>query len=124
MNIGVTIETGARLSQAARTRRIAGTWQHSRNIPAMAGRLVTLLTQKWGPRLEHAGNVGAVRVVADGAIVRDRLVIENKRPTLLHVAGVAGVNNVIAHEQFHARRAMRVVAVGTCNLAFPDGMMR
>ena len=92
MNIGMAIQAPAsqRIGASARASQGGG-------VAAMAGWLVALLTQEWRPRLEQVGCGGAVRVVADRAIFRDRLMGSHERATFFHVAGVAGVIYAIPH---------------------------
>jgi hypothetical protein len=63
---------------------------------------------------------GAVRVVADRAVLLHRRVVAHERPALLHVAGVAGVGDRVAHHHRRPDRAVRVVAVGAGDQAFAD----
>ena len=77
----------------------------------MAGRFVALLAEERGPRFQQIGVGRAVRVVTVRAVFGHRLVIEDERSALLHVAGVAGVDDGIADQQLDSGGAMRVVGV-------------
>src|SRR5215470_4227150 len=91
---------------------------------AVARRLVALLAQ---PRLTHLEQVRVrrpVRVVADAAVLLHRLVGADEGTPLLHVAGVAGVVDVVAHHHARADRAVRVVAVRARHHALADGVAR
>src|SRR3569832_1954632 len=80
--------------------------------PHVAGRVrrVAFLAQHRRARLQHRLGGAAVRVVADRAVLRDRLVREDERSALLGVAGVAGVVDAVALDQLRAGRAVHVVA--------------
>ena len=70
---------------------------------------------------QHAGLGAAMRVMAIRAIVPDRLVFPQIWAALFRMALVAGlVDRVLG--QVTARPTVRVVAVRTHDLAFPDGM--
>ena len=90
----------------------------------MAGRLVTLLTQKRRTHLQHGGVDGSMRVVADGAVLGDRLVRAQERTALVHMAGVAGVVDAVADHQVRADRAVGVMAVRAGHLALGNGVVR
>jgi hypothetical protein len=55
----------------------------------MLGTLVTLLAEEWNPGSQHALGCGAVRVVANGAILLNGRVIADKRSALFCMAGKA-----------------------------------
>src|SRR4051812_6100932 len=125
VDVGVAIHASAGEGDAYTARggavRAAG---DAGDAAAMAGRLVAGLTQERRTHLEEVVVHGAVRVVADGAVLLHRLVRTHERPALLHVAGVAGVVDVIAHQHLLAGAAVSVVAVGADHLAFQGRMAR
>ena len=88
----------------------------------MTGGLVTLLTEEWRPLLKQIRYVRSMRVMADRTILRDRKVIPEERPALLHVTGVAGLHHTVLLHQLGARRAMRRMTIGTNHFAFFDRM--
>lgn len=63
-----------------------------------------------------------MRVMADGTILLHGLMIADKGPTFLHVAGIAGIVDVISDHHAGTCGAMRVMTVGAGDLAFPYGV--
>ena len=98
------------VTPATPPRWLVGSWQ--------------LLAEERRAHLEQVVVHGAVRVVADRAVLLHRLVGAHERPALLHVARVAGVVDAVAHQRFLARRAVRVVAVRADDLAFERRVAR
>ena len=90
----------------------------------MARRLVALLAQERRALLQEIGNCGAVRVVADSTVFLHRLVRAHERPALFHVAGIARVIDVVAHQHCRSNGAVWIVAVGAAHHAFANGMAR
>src|SRR5262245_16755301 len=95
-----------------------------RGRAAVAGRLVALLAQVGQAHAQQARVGAAMRVVADRAVLLHRRVVAHERPALLHVAGVTGVADRVAHHHRWPDRAVRVVAVGAGDLALTDRVAR
>ena len=89
----------------------------------MARVAVTFLTQVRWPVLQQIRHDGPVRVVADRAVFRNRLVVVHERSALFHVARVTGLVDAVALELFGTRRTMRIVAIGTAHLPFEHRMV-
>lgn len=123
MNIRVAVQTPAGQRHPA-TRRSGLVRPNSRDCAAMACGFVTLLAEEGRTLLQQIVINRAVRVVADRAILGDRLMVAHKRSALLHVARVAGFDNAIARQHLFAGTAVRIVAVGANDLAFLDRMVR
>src|SRR6185503_7630787 len=123
VDVGVAVEAGARQrdADAARIRAVRAAGDAG-DVAAVAGRLVALLAEERRARLQQVVVHRAVRVVADRAVLLHRLVGAHERAALLRVAGVAGLVDAIAHQQLLAGGAVRVMAVGARDLAFPDRM--
>lgn len=123
MDVGVAIDTAAPESgtDAAAKRP----WRSNRwNRSAMARRLVALLAQKRLPPFQHAGHDGSVRLVTEGAVLGDRLVVPYERTTLFGVAPETSTVDRIAGHKAGPGGPVRVMAGGTGNFSFPDGMTR
>ena len=117
------------------TRAPAGPSVHKRGVIEIAdvevagGRLlleVTAQTKRLVSRDQQSGVNAPVRVVACGATFTHRLMLEHKRPELLHVA--LGADFILPHELRPAAldhgTFVRVVAVSATDLAFDNGMVR
>ena len=65
-----------------------------------------------------------MRVMADRAVLADRLVFLYERPALLHMAGVAGFIHAIALHEFWTDRAVRIMAIGTAHFSLGNRVMR
>src|SRR5262245_20931843 len=65
-----------------------------------------------------------MRVVTDRAVLLHRRVVAHERPALLHVAGVAGVADRVAHHHRRPDCPVHVVAVGAADLALADRVAR
>lgn len=96
---------------------------HGTHVPGHMGG-VALLAQHGRTRFEHARNRAAVRVVARAAVFGNRFMLLHKRTALFGMAGVAGVIDAVALDQFGADRPVHVVAIGACHLAFRNGVVR
>src|SRR5512134_3520118 len=90
----------------------------------MARGLMALLAHPWRAHLEQVVVHGAMRVVADRAVLLYRLVRAHERPALLHVAGVAGVVDAVAHQVFRPCGAVGIVAIRARDLAFAQRVAR
>jgi len=84
---------------------------------------MTLLAEEGRTLLKQIVIHRAVRVVADRAILGDRLMVAHERSAFLHVARVAGFDDAIARQHLFAGGAVRIVAVGADDLAFLDRMV-
>ena len=56
----------------------------------MIGFAVALLAQEWLPDLQHAGLVGAVRIMAIGAILTHRLMLPQEGAAFFRMALITG----------------------------------
>ena len=63
---------------------------------------MALLTKQGRTHLEHGSCRTAVRHVAVGAVLRDRIMLMHKRAALFGVAGVASVVDAVALDQLGA----------------------
>lgn len=75
------------------------------------------LAQERGPNLDHGRIRAAVRVVADPAVLRYRLMGTDVRPALFHVALVTGLDYA-APDHLLGIVAMHVMTVGAAHFAF------
>src|ERR1051326_6654349 len=128
VDVGMAVQAAAR----ERVRASAGAGE-VREVTAVAGRLMALLAQHGLAHLEQVRRGRAVRVVAVGAVFRDRRggggggAARRRaagRPAFLHVAAVAGVVDGVAQHHDAPDRAVRVVAVGAGDQSFADRMAR
>ena len=107
---------------------LGGTTRRETRAAVECGRViglaVALLAQERLPDLQHAGLVGAVRVMAIGAVFRYRLMFPQERTALVGVALIAGLIDRMFLQVGGRRRAMRVMAVGADHLALPDRVVR
>src|SRR5687767_8841230 len=62
-------------------------------LARMAGVAVALLAEERRPLLQQAGDGGAVRLVADRAVLLHRRVVVHERAALFHVAGETGLGD-------------------------------
>src|SRR5712691_7076553 len=82
--------------------------------------VVALLTQPRLGDLQHLLVVGPVRVVAVGAALQDGRVLPEEGPTLLRMAGVAGIVERVLLQQRGRHGAVRVVARRARHLALAE----
>ena len=61
-----------------------------------------------------------MRVVTDGAVFHDRLVVVQEGAAFFHVAGVAGLVDTVFLQLFWPCRTMRIVTIGTGYLALQN----
>src|SRR5688572_24712845 len=86
VDVGVAVEAAARHAAEVRGARSASGGQLAR-LRRVAVDTVAFLAQERRSRLEQVGDGGAVRLVADGAVLLHRRMVVHERPALLHVAG-------------------------------------
>ena len=85
---------------------------------------MALMAKERRTGLQHALHHGSMRVMAVGAVFAYRLMVMDKRTPLFHVAGVARINHAIALHQLGADRAVGIMAIRACHLAFRNWMVR
>jgi len=85
---------------------------------------MTFVAKPGHAHLEQTVIDGAVRLVAIGAIIRNRRMLMEKRPAPLGVAGVTVLVDAGLLELRRIGRAMRVMTIGASDLSFPHGHMR
>ena len=90
----------------------------------MARAFVTCLTQKRRPHLEQRRLYRTVRIVAVGAVLGDRLVFPEERPSILRMAAGAGLVDRVFHQLRGRRRAVRRMAGRAGHLALAQRMPR
>src|SRR5271165_883441 len=115
------IESGAPSLRVVRDRSLAAERAAAVvGLGAVAGRADEVL------RLNHQARlVRAMRVVTDAAVLAHRLVFPQERSTLVGVAVVAGlVDGEFLDLMGPSRRAVGVMAIGACNLAFAYRVVR
>ena len=100
MNLRVAVHATAALPHANSVQANAA--RRNRADIGSRVRRVALLTQDGRTRLEHGRNRAAMRVVAGGTVLSDWLMLMHERPALFSVAGVAGVVDAVALDQFGA----------------------
>ena len=129
MDIGVAVEAtptlrvvDTALSPRVRTKeRWRLTLSHQlRQIPAVR-RMAGVAQERW-PHFQHAVGDGAMRVMANGAVFGNRLVVVDERSAFLGMALVAGLDHAVSFHELWSDRAMRIVAIRTSDLAFEDRM--
>jgi len=91
-------------------------------ITAVSG--MTLVAKPRHAHLEQTVIIGAMRLVAVGAVVSNRRMLVKKRPAPLGVAGVTVLVDAGLYELRRIGRAMRIVAIRTGHLSFPHRHMR
>jgi len=64
-----------------------------------------------------------MRVMADRAVLADRLVVLDERAALFHMTGVAGFIHAIAFHEFGSDRTVRVMAISTSHIALWNRMV-
>ncbi len=97
------------------------------SIPGRGGmehRSVTLSAQPWIGDFKQPVVYRAVRFMAIGAIFYDWRVLPKKRPASLGVAHVTVFINAWLYELRRIRGSVRVVAVCTGHLSFPERHVR
>lgn len=125
MNHGVAVHTGTatgilRRVRPAKPALIARSHGAIRGL-AVVRAVVTFRAHKRCAGFQQRRDVGAVRLMAVGAILRYRLMLPQERPALFSVAGKAGLVQGVPFEQFRPGRAMWVVAVGAGILPAASG---
>lgn len=65
-----------------------------------------------------------MRIVANRAVVVNRLMVAHEGPTFFHMTGVAGFHYAIALHKAGACGPVRIVAIGARDFAFWNGMSR
>ena len=85
---------------------------------------VALLAQHRDRRDQQGLLVGTVHVVAVEAVFAHRRVLEQERPALLRVAGVAGLVDRVGLQQRLGDAAVRIVAIGAGDLPFRQRHVR
>ena len=80
------------------------------------------LAEHWCAHRQHAGMIRAVRLVTRAAILRDRGVLPEIRPTLFSVAVEASLVERLLRELPLARVTVCTVAVAAAHLALADRM--
>src|ERR1700683_2776483 len=90
----------------------------------MTRTLMARLAEKRRAHLEKRGLCRTVRIVAIGAVLRDRLVLPQEGPPEFSVTGGAGFRDGVLDELRRCRRAVRRMAGGTGHRSFPQRMMR
>jgi len=85
---------------------------------------VTLSAKSWVSNFEQPVVYRAVRLMAIGAIFYDRRVLPKKRPAPLGVAQITGFINACLYELRRIGSSVRVVAVRTGHLSFPERHVR
>ena len=81
---------------------------------------VTLVAQPRHAHFEHTVIDGAVRFVATGTIVGNRRMFMKVGPSPLRMASVTVLIDAVLFELRRIGAPMRVVAVGTSDLSFPQ----
>jgi len=90
----------------------------------MARTLMARLAEERRAHLEQRRLRRAVRIVAIGAVLRDRLVLPQERSPVFGVTGRAGFRDGVLDQLRRRRRAMRRMAGGTGHFSFAQRMMR
>lgn len=101
----------------------AGNIRSGRIVTGM-GAVVALITQERRTGFEHRRHIGAVRVMAAGAVFSNRLMFPQEGPALIGMALVAGLVDRVFLQVGRCRSPVRVMAVGTDYFAFLDRMVR
>src|SRR5512142_1145729 len=86
--------------------------------------VVAFLAQEGRARFQQGLDIGSVRRMAVGAVLGHRLVFPQERPALFGVAGVTGLGHRCLLQQLGTGPSMRIVAVGTHDLAGVDRVSR
>lgn len=73
------------------------------HVASVAGILMTLIAYERNPSLQHALGCGAMRVMANRAILLHGGVIAEKRPALFCMAGIAGCIDGFLDQRLLAR---------------------
>lgn len=81
---------------------------------------MTLLAQEGRASLQQIGCGCSVRVVADSAILGNRLMIVDEGAALFHVARIAGLVDAASGKLLLTRRSMRAMTIGTAHLSFAN----
>lgn len=118
MAIRASASHGPKRTSACRSAR-----QLLHQLCAMTVAAVAVLTQKRLSLFEQTGCRGAMRVMANAAVLRHRLMVMDERPALLCMAHVAGLIDAILFELFGSGRTMRIMAIRTGHFAFQHGMV-
>ena len=88
------------------------------------GLAVALLAEEGHTDLQHARLIGAVGVMTVRAVFTHGLVLPQERAAFFRVALVADLVDRVLGQLMRAGRAVRVVAIGTDDLAVPDRVVR
>jgi len=86
--------------------------------------VVALGTQEWRAGFEQRRNIGSVRGMTIGAVLRHWFMFPQEGAALFGMADKAGLHDRALLQQMGTGRTVRVVAVGTDHLAFTDRMVR
>ena len=89
----------------------------------MTGHVVEFLTQERRTRLEKAGRRRPVGLVANAAILGNRLMVMDERAAFFHVAGVARLVSAALGQMFWIV-AMHIVTRRAVHFAFNNRMVR
>jgi len=89
----------------------------------MIGLAMALLAEERHSHFQHARLIGAVGVMTVRAVFTHGLVLPQERTAFFRVALVADLVDGVLHQLMRTGRAMRVVAIGTDDLAIPDRMV-
>src|SRR4029077_7932998 len=119
MAVGATAGEQVRAGIRACRKRLRRTHEGGMSRARMAG----LAEERW-PQLEERWLYRAVRVVTVGAILRNGLMLPQKRSALFAVAGRAGFVSGVLYELHRRRRSMRRVARSARHLALAERMAR
>ena len=122
MHLRVTVETG--LSQQLLRR--ADRWDVITTVQGagVVGILMTALAQGRCAQRQQAIYYRAMRIMAIGATIADRLVLPQKRTALFRVATCTGVIDGVADQQMISYGAVGVMTITAHHESFIDRMVR
>jgi len=118
----MTIDAAA--SQQKRARRAAGQPLRIAHDRRVAGAFMTGLTQEGRPHFQQGGLRRAVRIMAVGAVLGDRLMLPQKRSPKFGMAAGASLRDGVPDELRRCGGPVRRVARSACHGAFSQGVMR
>jgi hypothetical protein len=93
-------------------------------VGRMISLAMALLAEERHAHFQHARLIGAMGIMAVRTVFTHGLMLPQERAALLRVALVADLVDRVFGQLMRAGGAMRIVAVGTDDLAIPDGMVR
>lgn len=89
------------------------TWQ----TVAMARCLMAALAEKGDTPLQEVGHIRAVRIVTDGAVLGDRLMVPEEGAAFFGMTGITGIDHGIALHQGTPGTTMWIMAITADHLA-------